>query len=219
MNNPRPIADLLASLDMPRTDALTREEWAERHRAADADLREVERAEGIRRALSTVPLEFRWVLEDGWKRLLLARCKLAPEAIKDALESTGDILVRGPSGKGKTSLAVAILRRRIEAGARGKFVSTIDALHAHKHQERSEQAWKAYRGTLESSLVLLDDIGFELAGGSAAATCEIVGKRRQGYANIWTTAFSDEQLSQHYGDGIRRRLTEAGRVTVVEVGA
>jgi DNA replication protein DnaC len=219
MTDPAPIRDLLAAIESPAE--LTRDEWVKKHQSAEEDLRKVEKAESAERDLRTVPAEFGWVLRPNWQKLLIDRTKFSKDAverIRAAIHSTGDVLVRGPSGYGKTSLAVAILRRRIASGARGRFVSSVELSQAHAQQERADKAWKFMQAAQATPLVLLDDIGFELAGNKPSAVCDLVYHRRTGLANIWTTAFSDEQLSQHYGDGIRRRLTETGRVTVVEIG-
>lgn len=218
---PTHIATLLAALDDPEPkEVISREEWERRHTAAAQDRRRIERRENAESDMRTIPEEFAWAIKDGWQGLLVQRCNLSVDRIKGALETTGDVLLRGPSGAGKTSLAVAIMRRRIEKGQRGRFVPTIDLRRAHADQVRDRESWKFVNDIVGKSLVLLDDIGFELAGGTAAAVCDMVYSRRgNSRTNIWTTAFSDEQLAQHYGDGTRRRLTESGRVTVVELGA
>lgn len=215
----QPIAAALAAIDGTREGpSMTREEWALSIADADVEARKAERIEMARRDLRSVPREFQWLLHPGWQELLLQRCKLPKEAIKAALRypRSSNVFIRGASGSGKTSLAVAILRRWIEHGARGHFVSSLYAARDVADAARSARAQAAHMTAIKAPVLLLDDIGFELACAGAGAVCELVGMRRDGFANIWTSAFSDEQLRQHYGDGIRRRLTEA-RVHIVEI--
>jgi len=167
----------------------------------------------------SIPEPLRWAsLQAPELRRRVARERAIAEG-EAALGAPAVVLV-GPSGSGKTTLACALLRaweakhprrRAVFALATRLAVARIEHGFGHGQAPEIERA-------LEAGLLLLDDVGTE--GHSAWNAVPDVILERVTYGRpIWvTTWMSPEQAAQRYGDGVARRLFEAGRSTVIACG-
>ncbi|MGE5647302.1 MAG: ATP-binding protein [Acidobacteriota bacterium] len=72
------------------------------------------------------------------------------------------LLLIGPTGTGKTHLAVAVLRKLISRGYEGAFfdyINLLERIRSGYDSEASASDRAAYRQCLEAPVLLLDDIG------------------------------------------------------------
>jgi hypothetical protein len=166
----------------------------------------------------TIPETMRWAaLEAPELRERVGR----PQAIDDACAAlaSGGLLFIGPSGSGKTSLACALLR-----AWEARFAPRC-AMFVHAWRLSVARADQRFGGeppdverAKNASLLLIDDIGSEPRT-TLNAVPEVIFHRAERGAPTWvTTWLSPEALAERYGDGIARRLFEAGRVTIVACG-
>jgi DNA replication protein DnaC len=168
---------------------------------------------------ATIPESFRWAtLEAPELRERLARDRAIAEA-QGALSAQGLLFV-GPSGSGKTSLACALLRawEQADPRRRGAFVpawrlGVVRAQHGLGNGEPPE-----VERALSTRLLVLDDLGSERNTATNAVPDVLFERAYAGRPTWVTTWMTPEQVSQRYGDGIARRLYEAGRVVVIGCG-
>jgi len=127
------------------------------------------------------------------------------------------VVLMGLSRAGKSSLAVAMLRRRAaERRAPSAFlhayrlsVARIQHAAGHGEPELVETA-------MRTPLVLIDDLGGERDHAMSAIPDILVERHAEGRATWVTTGMTREQLGARYGEGIVARLFE--RATVIRVG-
>ena len=169
---------------------------------------------------STIPPSFRWATLDAPElRQRVARERAIAEA-KAALSSAGGLLLFGLSGSGKTSLACALLRAwgAKNGHRRGIFVPAFRlGIARAQHGLGQGEAPLVERATT-ARLVVVDDLGSEGAS-HASAVPEVIQERALAGLLTWvTTWMTPGAIAQRYGDGVARRLYEAGRVLVVACG-
>jgi hypothetical protein len=190
-------------------------------RAARAELR----ASGIPEQLlwSTLAApELRTRTRDADVRAVL---RLLPELLalaagtKTPFAGTPIVLLAGPPGAGKSSIAAAAARVALERLRLGRpAVRWLGALEA-------EQAMRTTRlGTPDPEVVasaktrpftVLDDVGQEANDGATQALKDIVAARHEkGRATLVTTGLPLEQLGARYGGGFLRRVMCGGTVVV-----
>jgi DNA replication protein DnaC len=191
---PAPTADM-----DPTSDEARRERW----RQACAILER------------SVPPAYEWARFDAPE--LVARVgSAAARALADGIWSQPKLVFTGAAGAGKTSLAVACLRRwAAQSGRAAVFlhayalsIARIQHAAGHGEPEIVERAMKC-------PMVLVDDVGSEreMAG---SAIPDVIFVRHAEERPLWvTTGLTRPQLVTRYGTGIVRRLLE--RATVIEV--
>ncbi len=176
-----------------------------------------------------VPPRFRWARLD--------MCPFAPPGgagdvvRRDALRLVqgfrGAMLVlRGDSGSGKTSLAVAKLLSDSDGGV---FVG-CELLAPDAESQELVPALLARAHS--APVVLLDDVGADLSGAPADSGLasyrgarvrrllrQLHNMRHAGSRQrvILTTALKDSAIERSYGDDVLRRMTEAGDTLVVSL--
>lgn len=167
----------------------------------------------------TIPAWFRWATLDAPE---LRRRVARPQAIAEAEAALGahGLLIAGPAGSGKTSLACALLRAW-DARNRyrhGMFTTAWSLAAARSHHALGAgEAPEVHRAT-SADLLVLDDLGSERDTVSSAVP-DVIFARAQAGLPIWvTTWMTPEAIAQRYGDGIARRLYEAELVTVIACG-
>jgi DNA replication protein DnaC len=168
---------------------------------------------------TTIPRSFRWATTEAPE--LRARVGREPAITEGlaALSSPGLLLV-GPSGCGKTSLACALLREWEVRHPRRRAVFVpawkLGVARAQHGLGRGEAP--DVDRAMEARLLLLDDVGSERNTATNAVPDVIFARAVDGRPTWVTTWMTAEAVTQRYGDGIARRLFEAGRVTVIACG-
>jgi DNA replication protein DnaC len=167
----------------------------------------------------TLPPSFRWATLDAPElRQRVGRERAIAEG-EAALSSPGLLLV-GPSGSGKTSLACALLRawearspRRRGVFAPAWRLGVARAQHGLGQGEPHE-----VDRAMDAALLVLDDVGSERNTATNAVPDVIFARAFAGLPTWVTTWMTPEAVTQRYGDGVARRLYEAGRVVVIGCG-
>lgn len=193
------------------------------------DLARAERKEAIRlRIEAEIPEMFRDVT---WKSLHRLRNELddgprviAPPArfpnIRRGLETEPRSIIVGPSGAGKTTLAIAFLRAAIVEGIEtARFVLAIDL-------DDTDEGRAIYYRALHAKVLVIDDVGAETHGaqpksGLAAQRIKFVDnlvthRFQRRLRTVITTGSPRWRIQQFYGPGIARRMFNGA--AVVEVG-
>jgi DNA replication protein DnaC len=131
------------------------------------------------------------------------------------------LLLGGPAGAGKTSLAVARGRALVDAGKNVRFVAALD-LGGAARDTRLGQPCELVGQSKRAEVLILDDLGKDLKLGpiAAAAIVDVICARHaHERPTIVTTGLSSAALKTGYeDDGLLRRLTEKGRATVLSIG-
>ena len=165
----------------------------------------------------SIPEAFRWATMDApdlWQRVALAAAITGADAA--FLESP--MLFCGPSGCGKTSLACALLREweARHPGRHGVFMpaSRLGIARVQHRFGRGEPPQVALARSAD--LLLLDALGSECDLATNAVPEVIFARHEAGLPTWVTTWMTARAITQRYGEGITRRISEAGRVTVIQ---
>lgn len=170
----------------------------------------------------SVPKAFRWVrFEDvrvrayvvkAFERVGLEESK-ALEAIQRAQEAIDSerVVLQGSAGKGKTTLAIAMMRAWTEKNRTpGLFVYAPDLQSARMRTKLGRESDLVVEATA-APLLVIDDVG---AGTLVAGPLEeVVHKRHHDGKITWfTTWMLSASLAQRFGGGFARRVFEHARV-------
>jgi len=180
-------------------------------------------AEAIKPTVASIPPRFSWAV-NATRELLERRVKGPATLVIRGLSAppTTNLLFTGPTGSGKTSLAVAMLcawvraeptPRRGALFAEASWLSRARARHklGQGEAELVEQCFAA-------PLLLLDDLGQEREDRDGCIT-DVVYKRSALDLPTWVTCglaggdlatFADH-LSRRYDGGFVRRILESGK--------
>ena len=132
------------------------------------------------------------------------------DAIDDNVRQGTGLLLRGPVGTMKTTLAVAVLQCWLRRGGAARFItmpSLVDNIFAAK--SISQEDWNQFEKRLrQTPLLVLDDLGAEWVAGWVltkvdAVIAERYNRRR---ATIITTNLSSADMRRRYTDRIIDRL-------------
>lgn len=212
--------------------------------ACEARREQARRVEALRLGYGSIPPRFAWARWGAPE--LLGRCpRLAAlpaerrertlSGLREAASCGAWVCLRGPAGRGKSSLAAAMLRGVLDAGAA---------------PDASREAWRRARGALwvgaralakakaehplgrgdpvlviagqpvsfaaltQAPLLVLDDVGSEATRNGAVE--DLVHERHEAEAPTIVTTWleSDEEAGRLYGGGIVRRLFDPSGVIV-----
>lgn len=172
------------------------------------------------RGLKDIPREYQWARFSAPE--LPARCDQAAIA-KARRALTPIVLLSGPAGSGKTSLATCVYRALLESGAvdSGAWVSVARLCQTVTRESRLGDEPYMLRRARAVGVLLLDDLGQE--GGDEASRAVITDLLTDRHARqrhtVVTTGLRRAQLEERYGAGIARRLTERGRAASIVVPA
>ncbi len=196
---------------------LAREESGERLRDEQAELAP---------ALESVPRSWRWSRLGA--ALLHERVNGARALIADVMRVApwpNGVTILGAGGRGKTSIAVAILHAWIESRVEipveerktARFVSAR-MLPLAKGEHAAGRGGSEYMSAITAAFVVLDDLGSEGDMPHArAAVADVLAERFAWERPTVVTTFLEEPaIRQRYGDGIARRMFE--RPLVLNLG-
>jgi DNA replication protein DnaC len=117
------------------------------------------------------------------------------------VDRSQNAVLLGPSGVGKTHLAIAIGYAATQAGIKTKFVTAADLmvqLEAARRQERYEAVLR--HNVLGPRLLIVDEIGYlPLSGDQASHFFQIVAKRYERGSMILTSNLPFTQWDQTFG--------------------
>jgi DNA replication protein DnaC len=186
------------------------------------------RREALRVWEAPLPPLYRWARLDH--PLFATRVKL--ERIPSAPPRARSVVLFGNAGVGKTTLAVALLRLRVEqAIAKHPFDSDDDVgsmgrrfqfMHAHRlgiaglpGQGDPDDIRRATR----AKVLVLDDLGSERVIKSSPIP-EVIAERHAQELTIWiTTGLSTKQIVDRYGGGVARRILEGATIVRFDAAA
>jgi DNA replication protein DnaC len=195
----------------------------QQHECSTCEAKSAAQIEAARRASSVeaevaaeIPQRYRWATLDSPDLVRRVESRQAIAAARLAMDAAS-MVVLGPAGSGKTSLACAILRAR--AAKFGKATGTYATAFAltKARQEHRLGDGEAPRVALAMScrLLLIDELGAEL--GRNTAVPEVIHARHEAeLPTMYTSGFSLDELAAKYGSGICRRLFEGA--TVIRTG-
>lgn len=128
---------------------------------------------------------------------------------------SGNILMYGPTGVGKTHLSMAIAKEVIEKGYNVIYGSVINILGAmeDEHFGRAEKGADTLSPLLECDLLILDDLGAEQdTPFNETALYNIINTRiNTGSPFIISTNYMQEKFSERYNERIISRIMFSGK--------
>jgi DNA replication protein DnaC len=160
----------------------------------------------------TVPQAFQWA-RFAAPELSRRAGPAAAAALREALWRTPRLVFVGPAGSGKTSLAVACLRRWAHENARAAaFFHACELGMARIQHPAGRGEPEIVDRATRWPLALLDDLGSErsIAG---CAVPDVIYLRHASERPLWiTTGLSRAAVVERYGAGIARRVFEGATV-------
>ena len=219
-------------VDLAEVIGEAQEAMAQHQERAAASWREQAKddlTEQLWRARGSIPELLRWARFGAPEMAERVSVPKAIGYVRD-LEVRRVVTFAGPSGVGKSSLAVATLAQLLDAATiespeeihwaarRARFIATDQIADAVVSRRLGEGARRAVHAATEASLLVLDDLGLESSSAPVreALTALIVTRHRHGRRTIVTTGFDLEELGARYGAGVQRRLVEE---TFLDLGA
>ncbi len=160
----------------------------------------------------TVPQAFQWARFSAPE--LSRRSGPAAAAVqRDALWCTPRLVFVGAAGSGKTSLAVACLRRWVYENARAAaFFHACELGMARIQHPAGRGEPEIVEQATKWPLVLIDDLGSE-RGIAGCAVPDVIHLRHAAERPLWiTTGLSRAAVVERYGAGIARRVFEGATV-------
>ena len=192
----------------------------------ECDVREAlaqQAAEAVRTRLAKdnctgIPAGYEWVRPAPEARdILVERIQLRSDlktTVAEILASTVSTLV-GQSGMGKTSLAIAALRKSAQGGSFAMASEIVRDLRNTRLGVESELMQRIHR----APVLVLDELkpigSATFSGPIEDLIWERVANKR---TTIVTTGMTEMQVLNEYGDGMRRRLFGDGLAKVVRLG-
>lgn len=122
-----------------------------------------------------------------------------------------NLLLRGPTGTGKTHASLAIARAAAEKGFAVVYGPVQVLLHRLEKEHFGRETGNSEEQLLEADLLVLDDVGTEFVNAfSVSCLYNLINTRLlEERPTILSTNLSQEQLRERYGDAIASRITGA----------
>ena len=169
----------------------------------------------------TIPKRMRWARfgsSDLPRRVATQdACQQSFLAVDALLAGNASLILVGPAGSGKTSLACAVLCEVALAKSlhTARFQCAIDLGQSRYRQRYGGEAFDVERSKA-ASLLVLDDLGSEHKNGVETVAEVIRYRHGEEKPTIYTTWIDPDSFAEHYGDGIARRINDSA--IVVRVG-
>lgn len=160
-------------------------------------------------------MSFDWLREHGTfpseNKEAYAIVKAYADNLKYNLDFGKGLILRGPAGTGKTSIAVSVLKRAIDMGKGGMMISMPNLLDNMLTLSKGDNvAFMDYERKLRNiPLLLLDDFGAEYSKSewvSAKVESIIIDRYNRMKPIVVTTNYSDSWTKDHYSQRIYDRL-------------
>jgi DNA replication protein DnaC len=174
---------------------------------------------------TSIPPHFRWAYQVPLAQLQ-ARVQAAPELVRRGLENppSSGLLFLGPTGSGKTSLAVAMLDAWVRAAPGERtgalFVEATWLSRARARHRLGADEAPLVRAAMTCPLLVLDDLGSEREDRDGCIT-DVVWTRTNNDLPLWVTSglASEEQtleafaaaIARRYDGGFARRIIETSK--------
>lgn len=122
-----------------------------------------------------------------------------------------NLLLRGPTGTGKTHVSLAVARTAAEKGYAVVYGPVQVLLHRLEKERFGRESGNSEEQLMEADLLVLDDIGTEFSNAfSISCLYNLINTRLlEQRPTILSTNLSQEQLREKYGDAIASRITGA----------
>jgi len=136
--------------------------------------------------------------------------------LEEHLESGTGLLLRGPVGTMKTTLAVAVMQRQLQTGGHAMFLtmpSLLDSIFSAK--ATSPEEWSRFEMNLRQvPLLVLDDLGAEWSAGWVMTKVDAIFSERYNRrrSTIITTNLGGSDMKNRYADRIIDRLRATARI-------
>lgn len=166
----------------------------------------------------TIPAGFRWASDWDLVRSRVSS-PTAPWLAREALDSGERVIVlRGPSGAGKTSLACGLLLMWVTscrgAGAepRAARYATARELARAEREARLGSEPAPIAAAREAGLLVVDELGGDGAHGGEIIRAVLLDRDAAGRPTILATWLDVAGIGQRYGGGVARRCVASGAV-------
>lgn len=173
--------------------------------------------------VASVPARFRWAVDAGVGDVA-ARVRADVELVRRGIENPPSswLVFTGPTGAGKTSLAVAMLAAWVRAGAFGRkgarFMEAAWLARARARYKLGEGEAPLVEQAIAAPLLVLDDLGAERDDRDGVLH-DVVWERSNAERPTWITCGLPGRtlddlaatLERRYDGGFARRVLETGK--------
>lgn len=146
-----------------------------------------------------------------------AEVKTYAANLDEHIKSGTGLILRGPVGTMKTTMAVAVLMQHLHSGGRGLFItmaSLLDTIFSLKHKNAEE--WAKFENDIRTAkIILIDDLGAEYTEGWVKTKVDSIISERYNAClpTLITTNLSGKDLQNTYAERVLDRI----RSTAVDV--